>query len=552
MIRSLPIFSLLCCAAISCDASAQDAAIAEQPLHRRLDAAMHDATTPVAPRADDAEFLRRTYLNLVGVIPAVDEVRAFLGNTSPTKRRDVVDLLLNDPRHVRHLVHTFDVMLMERAPDKHVSRDQWTAWLRKSFAANKPLDQLVREILTADGSDKATRPAAKFVLDRNLDKDLLTRDIGRIFLARDLQCAQCHDHPTVPDYAQRHYYGLTAFFNRAYLFNDRKAKQTSIGEKIDGNVSFVSVFTNEKGETQPRMLDLPEIKDPPKDKQPYVAKPTSRVRGVPKYSRRLRLAEAILDSRNVAFRQNVANRVWAMMLGRGFVEPLDMWHSDNPPSHPAGVALLAQELHDCGYDLQHLLREIALTETYQRGSRLSGQSPGSPPFAAAHVTPLTPEQFAWSVLQATGRVAEIQKSVEAAERKKRPKTAENSIADPTWREQAIRTTLAAEVKQIVAVFATGAPGSFDATANQALFLRNGTQMGSWLAPRAGNLVGRLQSLKTSQEVAEEAYLSVLSRQPSASERDTVIAFVDAEKDRTAAIQQLAWALLTSAEFRLNH
>jgi hypothetical protein len=118
--------------------------------------------------------------------------------------------------------YVFDTMLMERRPDKHIKAKEWQNYLRQSFAENKPWDQLATEILTADGCDKQTRPAAKFLLDRELKIDDVTRDVARIFLGRDLQCAQCHDHPLIEDYLQRHYHGLSAFLHRSYVFTDPK------------------------------------------------------------------------------------------------------------------------------------------------------------------------------------------------------------------------------------------------------------------------------------------------------------------------------------------
>ena len=191
--------------------------------------------------------------------------------------------------------YVFDTMLMERRPDKHIKGDSWRNYLRQSFLENKPWDQLVTEMLTADGSDESTRPAAKFLLDRELKTDPLTRDLGRIFLGRDLQCAQCHDHPDIDDYRQLHYHGLAAFLNRSYLFIDPKSKQASIGEKAEGTVKFTSVFTSEADETPPRLLELPPIVDPPMAEEPYQVKPEKTVRAVPVYSRRLQLANAITD-----------------------------------------------------------------------------------------------------------------------------------------------------------------------------------------------------------------------------------------------------------------
>src|SRR4029077_11789942 len=124
--------------------------------------------------------------------------------------------------------------------------DQWKEYLRASFAANKPWDQLAREILGSDGAEPATRPAARFYLDRLAEPHLLTRDISRLFLGMNLQCAQCHDHPKIEDYTQEDYYGLCAFLNRTVLFQDKAKKIRYLGEKADGEVTFVSVFDTAK------------------------------------------------------------------------------------------------------------------------------------------------------------------------------------------------------------------------------------------------------------------------------------------------------------------
>src|SRR6266478_4382324 len=156
-------------------------AVAQTSLHQRIDQAIvagkPDFEKQAAPPASDAEFLRRLTLDLTGTIPTAEEARAFLNDPSPSKRQVLIDRLLTGPEYARHLADVFDVLLMERRPDKNVPRAQWQEYLRSSFASNKPWDQLVREILTSDGTDAMLRPAAKFYLDRNGDVTILTRDI---------------------------------------------------------------------------------------------------------------------------------------------------------------------------------------------------------------------------------------------------------------------------------------------------------------------------------------------------------------------------------------
>src|SRR5262249_20429830 len=155
-----------------------------------------------APLATDAEFLRRVYLDLNGTIPTAADARAFFTNPDPKKREKLIDRLLADSAYARRMAQFFDVVLMERRRDAKVPRAAWEQYLRESFATNKPYDVFAHELLSADGTDPKTRAPAKFFLDRDLEPNVVTRDIGRVFLGRNLTCAQCHDHPQISDYKQ--------------------------------------------------------------------------------------------------------------------------------------------------------------------------------------------------------------------------------------------------------------------------------------------------------------------------------------------------------------
>ena len=483
-----------------------------------------------------------------------------MADKKPDKRAKLIDQLLESPRHARRMQYVFDTMLMERRVDKHVKAKEWRDYLRQSFLENKRWDLLASEILTADGADKTTRPAAKFLLDRELKMDEMTRDLGRIFLGRDLQCAQCHDHPTIDDYLQRHYHGLSAFLNRAYLFKDPKSKESSIGEKAEGAVSFTSVFTNESDETSPRLLALPAIDDPPAAKEPYKVKPDKKARSIPVYSRRLQLASAMTDESNQAFRRNIVNRLWALMMGRGFVEPVDMWHSDNPPSHPELLDTLADAMLQHDFDMRYLLREIALSKTYQRSSTYGGggETVAEDRFHVAILKPLSAEQLAWSMMQATGLVEQTRAGLDSKQRKTDAKQKTKKADDPLWQENSLNDSLKANVNTFVTLFGVvGVQRSqFESSADQALFVRNATVIQDWLAPKGKQLTAQLKSMKTPQLV-EEFYFAVFSRPPTHPERKQLEPFVESkrkagEQELDSAIRQLVWAGLSSAEFRLNH
>jgi hypothetical protein len=538
-----------CCAALLVLLSAAPAP-AQAPLHQRIDQAIAAGTPQfdklAAPLADDAEFLRRIYLDLTGTIPTADEARAFLKDASPDRREQLIDRLLASPGYARHMATVFDVLLMDRRPGKRIPLPQWQEFLRSAFAANQPYDQLVRVVLSADGSDPKTRPAARFYLDRDGDAHQLTRDIGRLFLGMNLKCAQCHDHPLVHQYRQDHYYGLYAFLNRSFIFAPKGKKPTGgpvFAEKAEGEVSYQSVFdTKLTKHTGPRLPGGPPLAEPKFDKgKEYTVPPAKEVAPVPAYSRRARLPELLTAADNVQFRRTAANRLWALMLGRGLVHPVDYDHAENPPSHPELLNLLADELGSLKFDVKAFLKQVALSKTYQRSSRLPKgvEEVASQTFAVASLRPLSPEQLAWSMMQATG--------LTDAERKALGKNAT---------EPALHARLAGNVALFVRVFGgpAGQPEEdFEATLEQTLFLKNGAQLRGWLPPRPGNLCDRLTRLTDSAAVADELYLSMLTRFPSSEERQEVADYLAGRReDRSAALQELVWALLTSAEFRFNH
>ena len=200
-------------------------AVGAEPLHVRIDRLIENGQVgALAAQSTDGEFLRRVYLDLTGRIPSSVEARAFLNDKAPGKRAKVIDRLLASPEYARQMAVAFDVELMERRADKHVKAAEWQKYLVDSFSANKPWDKLAAEMFISDGDSNATtakfpRAAAKFIMDRDMEVNLVTRDVARKFFGMDLQCAQCHDHPNIADFYQRDYYGIYAFFSRTYIFH---------------------------------------------------------------------------------------------------------------------------------------------------------------------------------------------------------------------------------------------------------------------------------------------------------------------------------------------
>jgi hypothetical protein len=537
-----------------------------------------------APICSDEEFVRRIWLDLTGAIPSIADTRQFLADADPDKRAKLIDKLLASPEYSRHMQRIFDLMLMRRLPSKHVPVAEWEKFLRDSLAENKPWDQIVREILTADGSDAAQRGPARFYLDREGEVNEITRDIGKLFLGADLQCAQCHNHPSIEDYKQAHYYGISAFYVRSFVMTD-KEKHVIFAEKADGEATFESVFEIRdkvsKGPktTAPKLFEGMSISEPKFEKidDAYVVKPNDKdktVRPVPRFSRRVKFAEFIASTENRRFCRTAANRLWALMFGRGIVHPVELDHSENPPSHPLLLAMLTEELAAQHLDIKLFLREIALSKTYQRSSRRESADPNQPLpndslFAQAILKPLAPDQFAWSVMQATGETNVHRQAINPdsleldadlkAKLKAGPVEADKQPLVDKAIEAALHKALVGYEQRFVQLFG-GTPGQppegFESTTDQVLFLANDGAMMGFLRPRGGNLAERLLKLPEDnpQQIAEELFLSTLTRRPTAEDVADVTGYLSGQTGpaRGAAVQELIWAAISSSEFRFNH
>ena len=493
--------------------------------------------------ASDSEFLRRVYLDFSGQIPTADVARKFLANQSADKRARLIDQLFADARWAETMAERFHVMLMERRGKD----DEWRQWLGAAFKTNKPWDAMAREMLAPEGTD-AAKAGAWFFITKRLEKygqnptdhPGLTRDVGRMFMGVDLQCAQCHRHLTVKDYKQLDFQGLYAAYSNLRLQNpnDTIKVKWAMESLLKKELEFGSVFSEIKKTTGPRVpfgvsVTIPEFK---KGEEWAVAPDKKKgVSGRLKFSPLREVATRMATPENPYFVRNITNRAWFLMMGRGLIEPLDMVHTKNPPSHPELLDLLTKELVAHKFDLKWLFRELARTQTYQRSSMLpkgGGKDAPEPLFVSAKERPIAAEPLLRSVLLATGERDRVTKLDEedAHSLKSFSDLFQGAFANaPREPELAVTPTL-----------------------KSALFLRNNEAL-LWLVQRReGNLVDRLIKLKEPEKVAEEAFLTLLSRKPSAAERAMVTSFLQKQPTLENAVSDLAWALLSSTEFFVNH
>ncbi len=505
-------------------------------LHERIDAliAASAKDAPLGVTGDDSTFLRRVYLDLAGRIPSWQEATTFLSSTDANKRTQLIDTLLTGSDYPLRMQDLFHAMLMERRGD----HPEWTKFLHTSFAANKPWDQLVREILDPDSTSDAIRGAAFFhtkrlekVGQQETDYPGLTRDVGRLFLGVDLQCAQCHDHLFIDDYQQVDFQGLYTVYQNSFIRSD--VQFPAIGEKVlTKKADFSSVFDKIALTTGPRIPGGKEIEIPMFEKdQEYLVPPDKKTNfpGTPKFRGMQFVATELPTAQNQAFARNIANRLWFVMMGRGLVNPLDQHHPANPPSHPELLDLLAQEIVAQKFDLRAMLRQLALTQTYQRTSVLPAETEPPQPetYRVATEKRLSAEQLLNSVLVATGT-------------RDKP------------READLEKLRAAFVKAFANV-PTDPEIEFSPSLKSSLFVLNDPAVLDGLTPHPGNLVDRLQNTTDSAALADELYLCVLTRKPTDEERTAVGEYLTQSAERrTEAVSNLTWALLASTEFCLNH
>ena len=526
-----------------------DTGAGQDTLAARIDRIIEQAAGPlISPVADDAEFVRRIYLDFAGRIPSVEEARAYFADLGPDKRIRLIDRLLASPDYARWMRETWNVQLMERAGE----HEEWTRYLEQSFAANKPWDLLVRELMNPDPANEQTRGAGFFLSKRlenygqqPVDLPGLTRDVGRLFLGVDLQCAQCHDHLFIDDYKQVDFQGLHAFLSHTTLRSDLKFP--AVSEKVvDKKADFMSVFLKEPRSTGPR---IPfgaefEVLSFPKGEEFAVAPDRkSNTPGKPKFSPLTILSEQLPTASNPQFVRNAVNRLWNQMMGRGLVHPLDLHHHGNPASHPELLELLATEFSAHQFDIKWLLRELAQTRTYQRSSQLPlgiDRAPAPEKYVVAIEKPLSAEQYFWSVLQATGEMPRLQ-----------PVSQPDGTLKSTPQFDDLR-------KRFLTAFANPPRDpeiAFAPSVKAALFLSNDVRVLDLLKSNDGNLISRLEKESDAARLASELFMAVLSREPSEEEVAEITRhFADrpSSDQRSTAIGQAVWALLTTTEFCLNH
>jgi hypothetical protein len=505
----------------------------QQVVDHYIDACLKEAGLTPAPPADDANFLRRLTLDLVGRIPTVEETHAFLASSDANKRVALIERLMSSPAFVRHQATEFDTMLM------YGTRGSVRGFLQTALAESRSWEQIYRDLLLPNDNDPRLKPAGEFLRQRVRDLDKLTAEVSSLFFGVNISCARCHDHPLVADWKQEHFFGMKSFFSRTYESGGRLA------ERETGLVKFKTTKGVEKAARMMfltgKVIETDTLKDDPKNdaKQKRSKKDAAKAPppAAPKFSARAALVDLSLQpGQRDFFARSFVNRIWHRIFGYGLVMPLDQMHTENAPSHPDLLDWLARDTVEHHYDLRRLIRGLVMSRAYARSSRWDkGDSPRPTMFAVARVKPLSQMQLALSLRLAVTDPHSLPTTLKPEEFDKRLQGLESSAGG-----------LARLFDQ---------PGDdFQVGVNEALlFSNNGNLMKELLSDGGDRLLGRFKQLKKEEDVIDLAVRTVLSRPPRDEERKLLVAYLRQRADRPAEAQrQIVWALLTSSEFRFNY
>jgi hypothetical protein len=508
-------------------------------IDRWVEAGLASAQLRASPEADDAQFLRRVTLDIIGRIPTAEEASEFLASTDPQKRAKWVDELLVSPGYGDHFATIWRELMLPRDNGVKGGRDEFSPWLAEQFSRNRGWDRIVSEMLTAEGKLRET-PQAGFIMANTDNGDpqaaLLADSTGRLFWGVQLRCAECHDHPFA-SWKQEDFWGTAAFFSRL-------RKGYAEGKNPQGWTLTEAAPADDVNRTNSKVQAAPGVKGAAIVPPTAAGKASGKV--VPaKYLGgretgwtdegpfRERFAQWAVSGQNPWFSANAVNRVWAHFFTRGLVTPVDGFNGDQKPSHPELLAMLQKELVDSGFDLKHLIRCVCLSRAYQRSSQpVPGSERDDKWISHRLVKVMRPEVLYDSVsiaMQPPGRKGGAKSMLERA--------------------QPIAGVARVE---FVRFFGSRPDENEGSTVNQGIpqFLN---LMNSPLLNATDLLNARLaKSGVNAGGTIDAAYLAAYSRKPTDEERKTVKQILGAAADEREGYAGLLWTLLNSAEFVTNH
>ena len=484
--------------------------------------------------SSDSEFIRRVYLDVVGMLPTPQETKAFLADTSETKRDDLIEKLLAQPEFVDYWAYRLsDLFLISSKKLRPLALKAYYDWLRGEIEKITPWDQLVRQVVAAKG-DTLKNGAANFY-SIHQDPETMAENVSQAFMSLSINCAKCHNHP-LEKWTNDQYYSFANLFARV------RAKGWG-GDARSGDGAR-TLFIADRGDLiQPR-TGKPQPAAP-LDGQAIASDSTE--------DRREALADWLTSPENPYFTRSIANRVWANFFGRGIVEPVDDLRISNPASNEPLLQAISEHLAKNDYDLKSLMRLILRSETYRRSSTPLPENEGDQKYYSRYY----PRRLMAEVLQ------DAITSVTRVSPKYNRITLSDGSTEGTslYREgtRALQLSDSAVTSYFLKTFGRNereitceCERSNKPSMVQVLHLSNGDTLNNNLRSKQSRV--NTMITQSNGDIIDEAYLLCLSRRPSDSERKRLQNIFDVapETERRGVAEDLFWALMTSREFLFQH
>ncbi|MCD0460638.1 DUF1549 domain-containing protein [Roseiconus lacunae] len=498
--------------------------------------------------ADDLIWCRRVHLDIIGRVPTMEEMKAFMADRKSDRRKNLVERLLHDDRYTEeysnHWATVWANLLIGRSGgmDRRdlTNRDGMMKYLRDSFAANKPYNQMVFELVTAEGATKPGAPgfngAVNFLVDKVNDEKavLAASSVSRIFLGQQVQCTQCHNHP-FNDWKQQKFWEFNSFFRQS----------RALRRYVDGtrDIEFAELvsedFAGEAGDPSDALVFYEMRNGLTRVAYPVFTDGTEIEKSgfVDEVNRRKELGRLMLDSE--ALDLMAINRHWSIFLGHGFTRPIDDMGPHTNPSHPELLEELAAEFRKYSYNIKDLITWITLSKPYGLSAALGSNNAiddpsvgETPKFSRFYLRQISAEQLYQSLVSLSG--GNSQGTYEQQERKRRE-----------WMQQFVVTFGTDEGDEAT---------TFDGSIPQALMLFNGELTRNATSTKPGSFLAEIAvSGKTISDRLNRLYLAGLARRPS--KRETRLAgelYRANGGDEAEMMQDLWWAILNSNEFIMQH
>ena len=482
-----------------------------------VDAKLRQLQFAPAALCDDATFIRRVHLDVIGILPTLEEFGAFVNNPTADKRAQLIERLLHRPEHAQFWALKWGDLLRLSvkqigAPSVH----KYHRWIEGALGRNMPYDQFAQSLLTASGSTLINPPANFYRTSANRDDAVETA--AQIFLGTRIQCAKCHNHP-FERWTQDNYYGMASFFNRVERKRTGKGDETLILSQASGEVHHPLNGKLMKP-WAPAAGDLPveETAD-----------------------RRAAFAGWLTGPRNPFFARVEVNRLWTHVMGRGIVEPFDDFRDTNPPANAPLLDALAEDFVKNGFDRRHILRTILNSRTYQAASTRNAFNKDDRKYFS-HYQPrmMSAEQLLDAIGQVTGlpeRIGGLPADMKCTQ-----------LPAPELANIDFLKVFGQPERQS----ACECERTDDTSLERALQLYNGKLLHDRLRNGNNRFRRAMAAGKKDEEVLREFYLAALCRPPTAREQQLALAHLAAAKDRTAAMEDIAWAILNKTEFLFQH